>query len=238
MKKKFQLILIVLFVLNLVSISCTRDDKKQNTGEPLSDSLTLNNQFENNKSITLKKLADNSKPEFDAKEIKNEDEAIVAIKAAYLQTQTKLNNGSLRKETKSYNCDGDPGSGNLLRYYEGNDLLLMVHEFSTEHYWFSKHIFLANGQPYFIYEEEGTWGFGGPINDHQSNTIDKITEQRYYLQNGKIVQHLKKSFEEKSWEAKPDRNKIANKKMKIKDGETYPLAAALPLWIAGNVSCK
>lgn len=239
MNKSYYFMLLLLFGTGILNVGCSGNSQKETILlQPPADSLSITNQTENNKTITLKKQAENLNPNLDAKELKNDDVAIAEIKNLYLQTQNKLTNNKLRKETKGYDCDGDPGSGNLLRYFEGNDLLLMVHEFSTEHYWFSKHIFLTNGEPYFIYEEEGSWGFGGPQSETQSNTIDKITEQRYYLQNGQVIQHLKKSFEEKSWEAKPNRDKIPNKKMKVKKGEQYPQKAAIPLWMEGKVSCK
>ncbi len=237
MKKFLHVIIVSIFSLSIFSAGCSGNQKEES--QIVSSKVdSINNLPENKKIITAKKQAENINPDLEAKELKTDDAVIAEIRTAYLQTQNLLADNKLRKDTKTYDCTGDPGNGSLLRYYEGEDLKLMIHQFGSEHYWFSKHIFLSNGAPYFIYEEEGTWGFSGPHTAEQTNTIDKITEQRYYLQNGKIVQHLKKSFEEKSWEAKPDRNKIANKKMKVKDGETYPLAAAIPLWIAGKVSCR
>ncbi len=237
MKKFLHVAFISFLSLSIFCASCSGNQKEEN--EVVTSKVdSINNLPENKKIITAKKQAENINPDLEAKELKTDDAVIAEIRAAYLQTQNLLADNKLRKETKTYDCAGDPGSGSLVRYYEGDELKLMIHQFGSEHYWFSKHIFLSNGAPYFIYEEEGTWNFGGPHTAEQSNTIDKITEQRYYLQNGNLVQHLKKSFEVKSWEQKPNRDKIANKKMDIKSGETYPLAAAIPLWKEGKVSCK
>lgn len=202
------------------------------------DSLPVNNKHLINKNITTQKQEQNSSEITGAKEDENAVGVLATIKADYLLTQNRLKSGELRKETKGYDCEDTPGSGSLLRYYEADDLVLMVHQFGSEHYWFSRHIFLKNGEPYFIYEEEGSWGFGGPLNEEKPNTIDKIKESRYYLENGNIIQHLQKSFEEKSWEAKRNRDEIANRKISLKKGATYPQAAAIPLWKEGKVSCN
>ena len=227
---------LIFFVAVLIS-SCGTNSKKENVLVQ-TDSLTVNNEQANNKSITLVKQEKNIDEITLTKEDENAVGVLATIKADYLLTQNKLTSGKLREEKKGYDCDDNVGSGNLIRYFEGNDLVLMVHQFGAEHYWFSKHIFLKNGEPYFIYEEEGSWGFGGPLNDEKPNTIDKIKENRYYLDNGNVIQHLQKSFEIKTWEAKPNRDKISNKKVSVKKDEQYPQAAAIPLWKEGKVSCN
>ena len=236
MKRSF-CFLNILILLSLLNTACTNSSKKK-SAVMQTDSLIINNEHANNKSITLIKQEQNSAEVTEAKEDENAVGILATIKTDYLTTQNKLSSGQLRKETKGYDCDDTPGSGSLLRYFEGNDLLLIVHQFGSEHYWFSRHIFLKSGEPYFIYEEEGSWGFGGPQNEEKPNTIDKIKENRYYLDNGIIIQHLQKSFEIKSWETKPNRDKISNKKITVKKGEQYPQAAAIPLWKEGKVSCN
>lgn len=226
---------LLIFILNA---ACNNNSSTRSTLESETDSLTVNNEHANNKSITSIKQEQNNTEIIAAKEDENAVGVLATIKTDYLQTQNKLSSGQLRKETKGYDCNDTPGSGSLLRYFEGNDLILIVHQFGSEHYWFSKHIFLKNGEPYFIYEEEGSWGFGGPQNDEKPNTIDKIKENRYYLENGNVIQHLQKSFEEKSWETKQNRDKISNKKISVKKNETYPQAAAIPLWKEGKIKCN
>ncbi|WP_020538982.1 hypothetical protein [Lewinella cohaerens] len=149
-------------------------------------------------------------------------EAVAAIRAEYARLQKMLDAGTLRKEVKTFDCEGDPTEGELVRYYEGDDLVVMQHNQGGGHGWEGKQIYLKGGMPFFVLEEEGYWTFGGPLNeDETSNTIDYSTENRYYFQDGVLIRQLTKAFETHSWEKLPEGNEVPNEEVEIIADQSY-----------------
>jgi hypothetical protein len=149
-------------------------------------------------------------------------DAIAEIRAEYTRLQQLLEAGTLRKDTKAFNCDGDPTEGELIRYYEDDKLVVMQHNQGSEHSWESKQIYLENAVPFFALEEEGYWTFGGPQNkDETSNTIDYVTENRYYFQNGELIRQLTKKYETHSWEKLPEGSEVPNKEVDVISDQNY-----------------
>ena len=149
-------------------------------------------------------------------------EAIAEIRAEYVRLQALLEAGTLRKDTKAFDCEGDPTEGELIRYYENDHLVVMQFNQGSEHSWDLKQVYLKNTVPFFVLEEEGYWSFGGPLNkDGSANTIDKVTENRYYFQEGELIRQLTKKFETHSWEQLPEGNAVPNKEVEIISGQNY-----------------
>lgn len=165
-------------------------------------------------------------------------EAIAAIRAEYARLQKMLDAGTLRKEVKTFDCEGDPTEGELVRYYEGDDLVVMQHNQGGGHGWEGKQVYLKSGIPFFTLEENGYWTFGGPLNeDGTPNTIDYAKEDRYYFQNGVLIRQLTKEFEIHSWETLPEGNEVPNEEVEITVDQNYldvlPYIADLKKGIVG-----
>ncbi len=149
-------------------------------------------------------------------------EAITAIRAEYARLQKMLDDGTLRKEVKTFDCEGDPTEGELIRYYEGDDLVVLQHNQGGGHGWEIKQVYLKGGMPFFTLEESGYWTFGGPLNeDETSNTIDYTKEDRYYFQNGVLIRQLTKEFEMHSWETLPEGNEVPNEEVPVTERQDY-----------------
>lgn len=175
----------------------------------------------------------------DVDETDEKVDVIEQIRADYAATMEKLNNGTLKKLTKEFDCDGEPVGGTLTRYLNGDDIEIVEHSFGGEHGWKSQKIYFKDGEPYFVFVEDGAWYFGGPdgTDDTGANTVDDITETRYYLENGKVIRKLSKKYLIESWKPKPDISKIPNKTVTDGVGEAYPDAGEIPNWLKGNVGC-
>lgn len=169
----------------------------------------------------------------------NEAAIVEQIRADYGATMEKLNKGDLKKITKDFSCEEDPAEGTLTRYYEGEQVVILEHSIGHEHGWISQKIYFKNGQPYFVFAEVGSWYFGGPekTDDSGENTIDDISETRYYIHEGNVIRKLNKKYLIKSWEAKPKIDKIPNKTVTEGVGKPYPEAAAIPMFLKGDVGC-
>jgi hypothetical protein len=164
---------------------------------------------------------------------------IEQIRADYGGTMEKLDKGSLKKRIKEFECEDDSGGGILTRYYNGDKIELLEYSIGYEHGWNIQKIYFKNEVPYFIFVEDGSWHFGGNDGTDASaeNTIDDITETRYYLESGKVIQKLNKKYLIKSWEAKPKVNEIPNTKVIEGLGKPYPQAEMIPKLLKAEVGC-
>jgi hypothetical protein len=149
-------------------------------------------------------------------------EAIAEIRAEYARLQALLAAETLRKDAKAFDCEGDPTEGELIRYYEDDKLVVIQFNQGSEHSWDIKQVYLKNAEPFFVMEEEGYWTFGGPLNeDGTANTIDYVTENRYYFEEGALIRQLTKKFETHSWENLPEGSDVPNKEVEIIADQNY-----------------
>lgn len=163
---------------------------------------------------------------------------IADIREKYAAVTTKKESNLLRKDSLGFECESGPGGGTLLRYYDGDDLVLLHHSAGGEHSWESDRVYFSAGKPFFVFHEEGYWQFGGPLNeDGNPNTIDKIMEERLYLKDGKVLKALDKSYDIKSWEEPVKSENVPNRAVPELVGEEYEKAKVLGEWIAGEVGC-
>lgn len=152
-----------------------------------------------------------------------EADPVETITRQYEQVLAEMERGTLRVDSVLYECENEPESGMVKRHYRGDEQVLVQWSRGSEHSWSDRQVFLDGGEPYFVLEELGSWSFGGPATKDETgtNTIDQIREVRYYLQDGKIVQHLNKGYEIKSWEPEPDPAQIPSTPLEHRLGQEY-----------------
>lgn len=169
----------------------------------------------------------------------NEDTAstIQEIRTEYARITQLLAAEELRKDSLGFECEYDPGGGSLLRYYEGDELVMMQLEMGYEHAWENKTVYLKNNTPFFVFEEDGYWHFGGPEVEDGANTIDAISENRYYLESARVIRHLQKDYEFKSWEENLESNEIPNESVTAGIGELYDDMPVIGEMMEGNAGC-
>jgi hypothetical protein len=225
----YMLFLFITFSFIACEQASSSDSQMVDTQETVTD-----NKIAHEPQIAPKTLAD------EADDIAEEKiDIIEQIRANYGATMEKLDNGIFKKLSKDFDCEADPGGGTLTRYYNGEEIEMLEYSIGYEHGWSSQKVYFENEVPYFIFVEEGYWSFGGGegIDDSGENTIDDITEMRYYLENGKVIRKLSKKYLIKSWEAKPKINEIPNTTVTEGVGKPYPEADAISKLLKGEVGC-
>ncbi|TKB98779.1 hypothetical protein [Pedobacter cryophilus] len=233
MKLHFKAFLLLPFFY--LAVGCTNNSTKQ-TAQQDSDSVA-------NKPTTQASIPHglNSNQQFKEDVIKADEKEtglIANIRDEYQRIQRLENGGSLRKEMINFNCKNDPGSGQLVRYYEGDKMVLIDYLLNSEHWGEKKRIYLKNEEAFFVFKQEMSWMFGGPPSKTEyQNTIDKIKERRYYLNAGELIRQLNKEFEVKSWEQKVKSDNIPHTTVKLKPNSAYPDAATIPQMKKGIVGC-
>jgi hypothetical protein len=169
--------------------------------------------------------------------VSKENDQIATIRANYARIQQQIEGAALKEDIKTFECKNDPGGGELIRYYDGKDLVAMSLNQGSEHSWEVKTVYFVKNEPFFVFEEKGYWQFGGPLNEDAPNTIDNIQETRYYLNEGEVIRQLVKDYEIKSWEKETESAKIPNENIAVPAGTKYPDMSALAAWRTGKVGC-
>ncbi|MFK7950578.1 MAG: hypothetical protein AB8G11_23535 [Saprospiraceae bacterium] len=230
MKNYFKYVCYLVIVLSFFACQETPDNGEQTTEN---QQVTEEKTVEHQPQPAPKTLTD---------EADNGDEAIdriEQIRADYAATMEKLDNGTLKKISKEFECEEDHGGGTLTRYFNGDEIELLEYSIGGEHAWNIQKIYFKNAKPYFVFVEEGAWYFGGEdgTDDSGENTVDDIEEIRYYLEDGKVIRKLSKKYLIKSWEEKPKINEIPNKTVTDGVGKPYPKAEAIPNLLKGKAGC-
>ncbi|WP_235297422.1 hypothetical protein [Portibacter marinus] len=133
---------------------------------------------------------------------------IEQIQMKYQKTRSWLESAVIDSTAKPYECEGDPISGKIIHYAKDGEIIAVKHETMMGDHSGSTHIYyLDQGHIYFVYQIDGGWSFGGPLTKDENGfdvpgTIDRIEENRFYIQDGKVIKQLHKAFELKSWEEK------------------------------------
>lgn len=228
--------LLVLFLI-VTLFSCGGDNNQTSSTDDLTQTQEASASIKEEKVLPIPSPSIEAMP---TESVKNGStkEAIAEIRAAYARLQALLEAGTLRKDTKAFGCEGDLMEGELIRYYEEEELVLIQHSQGSEHSWEIKQVYLKNAVPFFVLEEEAYWTFGGPLNqDGTANTIDYVTENRYYFQEGELIRQLTKQFENHSWEQLPEGNEVPNKEVEIIPNQNYlgvlPYVADLKKGVVG-----
>lgn len=115
------------------------------------------------------------------------------IKLMYAATMKKLTDKVLDSFVKSYNCDGER-SGTVTYYLEHQKLKSIKHVYAEySHHEATDTYFVQDTVLYFAHLKHLNWSFeSGAAVD--GATRDDITENRFYLIAGKLVQCLEKKY--------------------------------------------
>lgn len=147
------------------------------------------------------------------------------IKREYGILNAELSKGKLDSAGFKYECDERSGE---VTFYSDKEGLKVVKHFYAEYSHFSsvENYFIKNGTPFFILKEDTSWNFDGGTPE-KPETKDDITEQRIYLQNGKVIKCLEKNYTVKSSGSNPDPAKIANKEIQCSGEELLKMYKSL-----------
>lgn len=153
-----------------------------------------------------------SKTTKDSLKSKNDLNSINEIKNEYKLVNSKLLAKKLDSVTFDYECE--ERSGNVV-YYSENGILKVVKHFNADsHFSSTENYFVNEGKPYFIFKDDTVWSFDGGTSE-KPETKDDITEQRFYIVNGKPIQCLEKKYTLKSNSTNnPKSENIQNKEIK------------------------
>lgn len=161
------------------------------------------------------------------------DPVLESIRQEYARIQDLLTSGKLKQDSIAYTCSGGEVNGQLNFYRDASGVVLAVNGYSQgDHAWVTEKYYLRRGAPFFLFRELGYWSFGGPMQTlddgtEAPGTIDKITEERYYFNDGATIKALTKAYEIRNDEA-ADPAKIPNETLshngEIPDG--YQLVRA------------
>lgn len=97
----------------------------------------------------------------------------------------------------SYECPYEPGEGTITFFYEGEALRLVEYSFHEgEHYGGTDQYFVWNDELFFAYYDHGSWRFDYENGDFSNpQTVDEITQKRFYFDNQQPIRCLLKQFE-------------------------------------------
>jgi len=105
---------------------------------------------------------------------------------------------SMRMVQINIECPTYPESGVLTFYYEGEELRLVVRDYSDGgHGGGENQYFVWDGQIFFYYANGGYWTFVQSEGD-KPVTVDHVEEYRYYYKNDIPIRYLEKIYSYKS----------------------------------------
>ncbi|WDF46149.1 hypothetical protein PQ459_14725 [Chryseobacterium sp. KACC 21268] len=138
--------------------------------------------------------------------------SVNGIRQEYQLVNSKLVAKDLDSVGFKYECDEI--SGNVVYYSENGTLKVVKHFQADSHFSSTENYFVIDGKPYFVFKDETVWSFDGGTAD-KPETKDDVTEQRFYIVNGKSIQCLEKKYTLKSKSANnPKSENVPNKEMK------------------------
>lgn len=128
------------------------------------------------------------------------------IRQEYARLQRLLEEGKLNSDSIQYSCEDAMIEGTVKRYTEAGNVVIVVNGYAEgDHGGVTDHYYFRDGEPFFLFREKGYWVFGGPLQSLEDGTevpgtIDKLTEERYYIHDGKTIEALTKYYEIRSGE--------------------------------------
>jgi len=153
-----------------------------------------------------------SKINEDSLQFKNDLNSVDGIKKEYNLVNSKLTAKKLDSVSFDYECE--ERSGNVVYYSEKGILKVIKHFNADSHFSSTENYFLYDGKPYFVFKDDTLWSFDGGTPE-KPETKDDITEQRFYIVEGKPIQCLEKKYTIKSISKNnPKSENIQNKEMK------------------------
>lgn len=145
------------------------------------------------------------------------DEQLIGfIRNEYTAVAGEVTREVLLVDSLEYQCADPAGQFWVYSDPETEESRLIVNSYSLgDHYGVTEYWYLSEGEPFFLLREAGSWRFGGAMTtDDAGNevpgTIDEITEERFYVHEGRILRHLRKEYTIESWREIPDPNEVPN----------------------------
>lgn len=101
---------------------------------------------------------------------------------------------AIKNETIKFHLEGGPIEGTITRRsYEGGLAALQVSYTAGDHGGTDENYYFAEGKLFFILTKDSSWQFAPGSTDEKPKTTDTLTESRYYVSKGAIIQALRRS---------------------------------------------
>ncbi|WP_291721800.1 hypothetical protein [Bernardetia sp.] len=204
MKQLSYLLLIFLF------ISCNQTSETNTSQSSEGEQISTSSEDEKNTEIS----SESTNKVQETKELKT----IEDIREEYKSIVSKIANKKLDSISFQYECYEEGGVGGEVSYFSENGSLRVIKYFSGyDHGGISKEYFLKDAKPFFIYKETSSWNFDVDAKVENA-TRDDITENRFYIIDGKLIQCLEKKFTiRSSMKNNPTSATVANKEVECSD---------------------
>jgi len=99
-----------------------------------------------------------------------------------------------KTETIKFQMESGPIDGTLTRRsYEGGLSAVQLSYSAGDHGGTDENYYFSGGKLFFILVKDSSWRFAPGSTDDKPKTIDTLTESRYYVNKGTIVQVLRRS---------------------------------------------
>lgn len=134
-------------------------------------------------------------------ETEESDDPMTAIRKNFARIEKAKEAGTLHKDSIPYSCEDAMVQGDVTLYADDENVVLAVHSYTLgDHSGVTEHYYFRDGKPIFLYRESGVWQFGGEMRTLEDGTeapgtIDIITEDRLYFNEGSTIKALTKEYE-------------------------------------------
>jgi hypothetical protein len=124
--------------------------------------------------------------------VRGDDEAALKqIRELY----AKIDQGKPVKTTEiKFEVEGDPMEGTITRFtYEGGLSAIKLSYVAGDHGGADEHFYFTGDKLFFIFVKDQSWSFGPDSTNEKPTSIDRLTETRYYLQEGRSLRALSRT---------------------------------------------
>ena len=139
---------------------------------------------------------------------------------------------AVKTETIKFEMESGPMDGTMTRRsYEGGLAAVQLSYSAGDHGGTDENYYFSDGKLFFILIKDSSWQFAPGSTDDKPKTTDTLTESRYYVSKGAIVQLLRRSVSGESGKKLEELlAKAENKKVTEDDlGRIYLKRAAVLL---------
>ena len=166
------------------------------------------------------------------------DGAIDSIREHYRRIQGQLDRGSLRADTATVTCQHTDGDFFLVRYFDGDEVLMLRTTTGVGHAFTTRRYYFAAGELVFAWTVDEQFSPVSPPEDSDElGWASEYTETRYYVRDGEVIRQLTKTYEEQSWEDNPPPTDIPNRQVDVPANTRFPDLDQLETWKGGRVDC-
>ncbi len=111
------------------------------------------------------------------------------IKREYANLTSALQSNNIDSVSFSYNCY-DEKKGKVIYFSDGDGLRLLRHTYNEySHFSGTDEYFVKDDSLFFVFYDHVSWSFTG-----EGETKDNVTENRFYIIDGKPIKCLEKKF--------------------------------------------